>query len=112
MAYFKEAEKFLAKLPSISLEGMEPLGSQGAKEYSVAMDSQGYKVGLAGWLLRPEGLPSHHWESAGMQDSYLAPLRRTLTLTFLTVPGFSLTTFMHGVCALNSCLQAPLASAP
>ena len=53
MACFREAEQFLAKLPSISLEGMEPLGFQGAKEQAVAMDSQGYKVGLAGCLPFP-----------------------------------------------------------
>ena len=53
MACFREAEQFLAKLPSISLEGMEPLGSQGAKEQAVAMDFQGYKVGLAGCQLFP-----------------------------------------------------------
>ena len=57
MAYFKEAEQFLAKLPSISLEGMEPLGSQGAKEQAVAMETQGYKVGLAGCLLPLRGCP-------------------------------------------------------
>ena len=55
MACFREAEQFLAKLPSISLEGMEPLGFQGAKEQAVAMDSQGYKVGLAGCLPFPCG---------------------------------------------------------
>ena len=58
MACFKEAEHFLAKLPSLSLEGMEPLGSQGVREQAVAMETQGYKVGLAGRLPPPEGLPA------------------------------------------------------
>ncbi len=45
MAYLKEAEGFLAKLPSISLEGMEPLGSQGpSKEQGLTVETQGYKV--------------------------------------------------------------------
>ncbi len=45
MAYLKEAEVFLAKLPSISLEGMEPLGSQApSKEQGLTVETQGYKV--------------------------------------------------------------------
>ena len=45
MAYLKEAEGFLAKLPSISLEGMEPLGSHGPpKEQGLTVETQGYKV--------------------------------------------------------------------
>lgn len=48
MAYIKEAEGFLAKLPSISLEGMEPLAPQGPpKEQMHAVESQGYRVHLA-----------------------------------------------------------------
>ena len=66
MACFKDAEQYLAKLPSISLEGMEPLDFQSAKEQGVAMETQGYKVGLAGCLPHPEGLPSCHWESVGL----------------------------------------------
>ncbi len=45
MAYIKEAEGFLAKLPSISLEGMEPLAPQGPpKEQLHTVETQGYKV--------------------------------------------------------------------
>lgn len=48
MAYIKEAEGFLAKLPSISLEGMEPLAPQSApKEQVLTVENQGYKVPLA-----------------------------------------------------------------
>ena len=48
MAYIKEAEGFLAKLPSISLEGMEPLAPQGPpKEQLHTVETQGYKVLLA-----------------------------------------------------------------
>ena len=52
MAYIKEAEGFLAKLPSISLEGMEPLAPQGPpKEQVHSVEPQGYKVPLAATFL-------------------------------------------------------------
>jgi hypothetical protein len=48
MAFIKEAEGFLAKLPSISLEGMEPLAMHGTpKEQVLGVETQAYKVNLA-----------------------------------------------------------------
>lgn len=50
MAYLKEAEGFLAKLPSISLEGMEPLGPHGApKEQMLTVETQGFKVPMTAY---------------------------------------------------------------
>ena len=45
MAYLKDAEAFLAKLPSISLEGMDQLGVQSSVKLQMApCESQGHKV--------------------------------------------------------------------
>lgn len=50
MAYLKEAEGFLAKLPSISLEGMEPLGPHGApKEEVLTVETKGFKVPMTAY---------------------------------------------------------------
>ena len=48
MAYIKEAEGFLAKLPSISLEGMDPLAPHALpKEQVHTVETEDYKVRLA-----------------------------------------------------------------
>ena len=45
MAYLKHAEAFLAKLPSISMEGMDQLGVQSSVKLQMApCETQGHKV--------------------------------------------------------------------
>ena len=45
MAYLKHAEAFLAKLPSISLEGLDQLGAQSSVKMQMApSETQSYQV--------------------------------------------------------------------
>lgn len=85
MAYFKEAENFLAKLPSISLEGMEPLGPHSIPtEQMLTVENQGFKVSMFGYYALLDGRAS----LPGPLGQYIEEEGGELSLCQLASVGF------------------------
>lgn len=92
MAYLKEAEVFLAKLPSISLEGMEPLGSQApSKEQGLTVETQGYKA-QPGYF----AFPGFEHQAAAEQKNSMLPSNSTYSPNSTLFPLLSIESYDSG----------------
>ena len=76
MAYLKEAQQFLTKLPSISLEGVEPLGDHcPSKEQKITVHSCAFKVCTSDHVRMP--LPSLSFEFKAVSQGFMETITST-----------------------------------